>query len=75
MFAGFFDNKMFLFITALTFTVQILMVQYGGMAVRAVPLSLNANAFCLAIGAFSLVWGVIIKVVLPPRCFNRLALD
>jgi hypothetical protein len=51
------------------------MVQYGGIAVRAVPLNNSANALCLAIGAFSLVWGVIIKVILPPRCFNRLALD
>ena len=39
IFSGFFSNKLFLFITGLTFTVQVLMVQYGGMAVRAVPLS------------------------------------
>jgi hypothetical protein len=29
----------------------------------------------LAIGAFSLIWGVIIKLVLPPSLFNSLAIS
>lgn len=51
------------------------MVEYGGVAVRCVPLSPAANGICLAIGAFSLIWSVIIKLVLPPNCFNRLVMD
>ena len=51
------------------------MVQFGGRAVRAVPLTTNENIICLSIGAFSLVWGVIIKAVLSPDYFNKLALS
>lgn len=41
VFAGFFNNRLFLFIVGLTFFIQVMMVQYGGQAVRAVPLSLG----------------------------------
>lgn len=75
VFAGFFNNGLFLFIAAVTFIVQIAMVNYGGRSVRAVPLSLNDNLICFVVGAFSLVWGVIIKLVLPPSLFNSLAIN
>ena len=65
---------MFLFIAVLTFAIQTLMVQFGGKAVRSVPLSLFQNLICLAIGSFSLIWAVFIKLVLPPSLFKRLAL-
>ena len=41
VFAGFFNNKLFLFIAVLTFVIQVLLVQYGGQAVRAVPLTVG----------------------------------
>jgi len=75
VFAGFFNNGMFLFIAGLTFAIQVLMVNYGGRAVRAVPLSMAENLACLGIGAFSLIWAVIIKLILPPSLFNRLAIN
>lgn len=73
VFAGFFNNWMFLFIVVITFVVQILMVEFGGRAVRAVPLTMEENIICLSIGAFSIVWGVLIKLVLPPHLFAKLA--
>lgn len=51
------------------------MVEWGGRAVRAVPLTMEENLICLAIGAGSLVWGVIIKLVLPPHLFAKLAVN
>lgn len=75
VFAGFFNNGMFLFICVLTFVIQILMVEFGGAAVRAVPLTAYENLWCLLIGAFSLIWGVIVKLILPPSLFNFLAIN
>lgn len=51
------------------------MVQYGGRWVRVVPLTTNENLICLSIGAFTLIWGVVIKLILPPSLFNRLAIN
>ncbi len=51
------------------------MVEFGGRAVRAVPLTLEENLICLTIGAFSIVWGVIIKLVIPPHLFAKLAVN
>lgn len=75
VFAGFFNNSLFLFITALTFGVQVVCVQFGGVAFRCAPLNLEQNGYCMAIGAFSLIWGVIIKLILPSKAFKCLALD
>lgn len=75
VFEGFFNNWMFLAIVALTFVVQIAMVQFGGRAVRAVPLTSAENLICFCIGAFSLVWGLLMKVVLSPSLFNKLAVS
>lgn len=75
VFAGFFNNWMFLFIVIITFVVQFAMVEFGGRAVRAVPLTLEENLICLTIGAFSIVWGVIIKLVIPPHLFAKLAVN
>jgi hypothetical protein len=51
------------------------MVNYGGSAMRAVPLTAGENLICWGIGAFSLVWAVILKAFLPPSLFNRLAIN
>ena len=73
VFKDFCNNWLFLFIVVLTFFVQEAMVQYGGRAMRCEPLTLEQNAICLAIGAFSLIWGVLIKILLPDTWFSRLA--
>lgn len=39
------------------------------------PLTYEQNGYCLAIGAFTLIWGVIIKLILPSKLFKCLALD
>ena len=36
---------------------------------------MNENLLCFAIGAFSLVWGLIVKLILPVSCFQRLAMN
>jgi hypothetical protein len=51
------------------------MVEFGGQAVRAVPLSTEQNLYCLGFGAFSLIWGVVIKAILPPSLFARFAIS
>ena len=51
------------------------MVQFGGRAVRAVPLTAGENAICFVVGAFSLVWGALMKSVLSPDYFNKLAVS
>jgi len=66
---------MFLFIAALTFVIQVGMVNFGGRAVRVVPLTMSENLVCLGIGSFSLIWSIIVKLILPPRLFNRLAIN
>lgn len=66
---------MFLFIVALTFVVQVSIVQWGGRSVRSVPLSTNENIICAAIGAGTLVWAVLIKAAMPPAWFSKLAVS
>lgn len=75
VFSGFFNNWMFIFIAALTFVIQIMMVNYGGRSVRAVPLDTYQNLICLGLGAFSLIWGALMKLALPSSLFNRLAIS
>ena len=55
MFAGFFNNFLFIGIIISTIIVQILLVQYGGQPIRTSPLTLNQHLLCLAIGIFSLI--------------------
>lgn len=71
VFEGFFNNWLFQFIIALTIVVQILLVQYGGIPVRSVPLTTNQHLVCIFIGALSLVVGVASKFV-PSRWFRFL---
>lgn len=68
VFAGFFNNWLFQFIIILTIVVQIALVQYGGIPVRAVPLTTGQHLICIAIGAFSLIVGIVTKF-LPSRWF------
>lgn len=63
VFAGFFNNCMFLFITVFTFIVQMTMVEFGGRAVKTQPLNASQNLICLYIGSIELIWGLLIKMV------------
>lgn len=70
VFKGFFNNGLFIFIIVGTIAVQIAMVQYGGHAVRTVPLTLNQHLICIGIGMYSLINGVITKAILKPEWFK-----
>ena len=69
VFAGFFNNFLFLGIVLATMAVQVFMVQYGGASVRTIPLTVDHHLICLAIGMFSLINGIIIKMALPVSWF------
>lgn len=75
VFANFFNNFIFLGIIVFTFVVQILLVQYGGIAVRCYPISWAQQGFCLGVAAFGLVWGILIKILVPDRYFHELKVD
>jgi Ca2+ transporting ATPase len=75
VFAGFFNNFMFLFIMILTFGVQMLLVQYAGRFATVKPLTWPQQGVCFGIGSFTILWGVVIKAVIPARWFNCLAMN
>jgi Ca2+ transporting ATPase len=74
VFKGFFNNFLFLFVTILTFVVQMAMVEVGGVAIKTWPLNTHQNVLCLIFGAVELVWGLIIKF-LPTRLFTCITLS
>ena len=75
VFSGFFNNPLFLLILVGTMVVQYFLVQYGGPPVRTVPLSQEQHLICIAIGAGSLIWGVIVKLFLPATIFGKIDLE
>jgi|LauGreDrversion4_2_1035121.scaffolds.fasta_scaffold441024_1 hypothetical protein len=75
VFAGFLNNPLFLLILISTMVVQYFMVQIGGASVRTIPLSNDQHLYCLAIGAGSLPWGVIVKLCLPVSIFEKLKIN
>ena len=72
VFEGFFNNFLFLFVIIFTIIIQIVLVQYGGQAVRCAPLTWQYHLICIAIGSVSLINGVLIKLVLPASWFEFL---
>jgi len=70
---GLFNNIFFIAILVMSFLIQMAMVEYGGRSIRAVPLTTYENMVCLIIGAFTLVWGLVIKLLVPASWFNRFA--
>jgi Ca2+ transporting ATPase len=73
VFAGFFNNLLFIFITLLTFLVQMTMVEYGGMAIKTWPLNKDQNLICLIFGSIELVWGLLIKFI-PSKFFGCISI-
>ena len=71
VFSGLFNNPLFLLILVSTMVVQYFLVQYGGPPVRTVPLTEDQHLICIAIGAGSLIWGVIVKLCLPASLFHK----
>lgn len=57
VFKGFFNNSLFIIIILATIFIQIVLVEYGGIPIRCVPLSWEQHVICIALGMFSLVQG------------------
>jgi len=74
IFASFFNNWMFIAITIVTFAIQIVIVEFAGRYMRAVPLNMEQNLYCAAIGASCLVYGIFVKFV-PARWFAWIKLE
>ena len=74
VFKDFFNNCMFLVIMIGTFGIQMLIVEFGGRYMRAYPLSMRDNGICMAIASFTLIWGLILKLV-PARWFAWIRLE
>ena len=74
IFANICNNPMFFVIFIIAFTLQYLLVMFGGHAVKTFPLSLSQNALCIGIGATSLVSGVVMRLF-PASCFACMAFD
>ena len=72
VFHGFFNNTLFILIIIFTIIVQCVLVQYGGQSVRTVPLTWQQHLICIGIGAFSLIWGLVVKAILPVTLFERI---
>lgn len=65
VFAGFFNNPLYVLIAILEYGGQVLIVQYGGKAVKCVPLSMTEHLICFLLGSMSLYVGFFIKTMLP----------
>lgn len=74
VFKGFFNNCLFIFVTLLTFVVQMTMVEIGGRAIKTWPLNTQQNIICACVGAGELIWGLIIKFI-PLQFFQCVSMD
>jgi len=74
VFKEFFNNKLFIVVVFVTITVQILLVQIGGVFTKCSPLSVYDNIFCISLGSTSLIWGLFIKF-LPLKLFQCISID
>lgn len=63
IFVGITNNPLYLLIQAIIIVGQMLLVQFGGRAVRTQPLTLMQHMGCIAIGSVSLVLGYIVKKI------------
>lgn len=66
VFDGIFTNYIFVGIIVVTCITQFLIVQFGSLAVRTVPLSGLHWLYCIAIGFFSLPIGFLLRLVPVP---------
>jgi magnesium-transporting ATPase (P-type) len=71
VFAGFFNNFLFIGVIIGTIIVQIVLVEYGGKPVRTCPLTPVQHAICLVVGMLSLIQSVLVKAFMPVSWFSR----
>lgn len=63
VFENIFNNKLYILIQIIIVLGQVLMVTFGGRALRTHPLTLNQHLVCAIIASLSLVVGVLIKLL------------
>ena len=74
VFKGIFNNMLFVWITILTFAIQMAMVEVGGKVVKSFPLSWKENLLCLFIASLELLVGLAIKFT-PLGIWQCISLD
>ena len=63
VFTGILGNWLYILIQSIIIVGQMILVTFGGRAVRTHPLSLKQHGVCLFISALTLVWGFIVKLL------------
>ena len=63
VFEGIFGNWLYLLIQGIIILGQIILVTFGGRAVRTHPLSVAQHCQCLLISSLTLVWGFLAKLL------------
>jgi len=63
VFEGIFNNWLYLAVQAFIVFGQIMMVTYGGRALRTHPLTLNQHISCITIASMSLIITLIVKMI------------
>lgn len=73
VFAGFFNNPLFLVIMVFTLVVQFVCVEFGGQAIKTVPLTTDEHLICLGLGSLSIFAGFFFKLAIPASLFKFLS--
>ncbi len=68
------DNYLFVLIVISIFVCQLFIVQFGGKALKLVPLTMQQHIVCILIGSLSIIWGIIIKTLIPEGILNSVHL-
>ena len=63
VFTGILGNWLYILIQSIIIVGQIILVTFGGRAVRTHPLSLRQHGYCLFISGLTLVWGFFVKLL------------
>ena len=74
VFADIGNNYLFILIVVGIFGCQLFIVEFGGRALKLVPLSIGQHLVCILIGSLSLVNGVVVKSCIPDSMFNQIHL-
>eukprot|EP00049_Salpingoeca_infusionum_P000148 m.37606 g.37606 ORF g.37606 m.37606 type:complete len:1393 (+) comp10114_c1_seq1:14-4192(+) len=64
---GIFSNWIFVMVLVGTAICQVIIVQFGGLALHVVPLTAAQYGYCIALGAGSLPWNVMLHYLFPWR--------
>ena len=74
VFAGFFNNFLFIFVILLTVVIQMAMVEVSGKTAKCYPLNSTQNMVCFWFAIGELIFGLILKFI-PLKFFQCISLD